>query len=118
VLSFLLRVSTICAESVPELASGLLRIVRRSGNDDEPEIRQPGIVERVSHPGGHEKTIVAAHAPALAVQLPRPVNGKGFEIGARREANHNQIGHLAQICDNVWRRFLASVALRTSDSGR
>src|SRR6185295_1477347 len=30
---------------------------------------------------------------------------KSVEIGVRREANHSQVGHLARICDNVWRRF-------------
>jgi hypothetical protein len=44
-------------------------------------------------------------------------SGKSVEIGARREANHSQVGHLARIRAKVWRRFSASFAQRISDSG-
>jgi len=32
---------------------------------------------------------------------------KSVEIGARREAKHSEVGHLASICDKAWRRFSA-----------
>ena len=36
-----------------------------------------------------------------------PKGGTSVEIGARREGNRSQVGHVARISDKVWRRFSA-----------
>jgi hypothetical protein len=43
---------------------------------------------------GHEISVYRSH-------------GKNVEIGVRREANRSQVGHLARICDKVWRQLSA-----------